>query len=509
MFEDIINDREKRIFAAGQSSLFFSLYYFQHYHHFKMPDFHRDWYRDLDDDKIQGIMMIGFRECAKTSIAKIKEIQNICYKKRNFIIWTSKDISKARANLFDIALELQTNKRIIEDFGQLFWENNIEDERYSQKKSIGEFITSNGVKVKAYSTGQSPRGEVYGDVRPDEVILDDYENLETIDSEAYTNEVKFYIDELLSGLGGSAKIISLSNRLTFGGSVSYLENRVKELPNWRVYDIPVIKDGEITWKDKYVRTDLEAEIANQGITEARKKRVSLESKLKLLGWQVYNREMLNTPLTENEIEFKKQWYKYIPRNELGAMRTRKFLAIDPAISEKDHADYTGLIDCEVDSQGFWYVSAEQVRMNPADLVNYMFTKYLKNGYEAIGLERIAFTEGLEPFLREQMRIRGIFLPIRDLMHGGTKKETRIRGLIPRYSNGSIYHVVGECEDLEKQQQTFPKSEYDDLLDAEAYLLQLISPATSAGEPVNRETFKPDLSRYNRGFANNIKNIQSF
>lgn len=499
---DIIEDKTKRIFAGEESLLFFSLYYFSHYHSYSVPNFHREWYEALQDPKLQGQMFIGFRESAKTSLVKIKVIHDILYNKKKFIIWTSKDKRKAEANLFDIALELQTNKRIINDFGQLFYEDNMNNEKYSKKKGVGEFITTNKIKVKSYSTGQSPRGEVYREFRPDLVVLDDYENIDTIKSDAYTSEVIHYIDELLSGLSGNAQIISLSNRLTFGGSVTYLENRVKEFDNWKIFDVPVVKDGIIQWKDKYVMTDKEAEEVNATIEDPAKWKVSLEAKERLLGYQVYNREMLNTPLTEEEIEFKKSWYMYRTRAELETMRTRKFLSIDTAISEKESADFTGVVECEIDREGYWNISANQYKLNPKDLVDFIITKHAERDYEAVGIEKTTFTEGLKPYLQEKMRERGIYIPIKELKHGGTQKETRIRGLIPRYSNRSVYHIVDECEVLQKQQQTFPKCEHDDVLDAEAYLLQLIG-NTSDRQP-QQFVQKINPGSYKKGYTNFIK-----
>lgn len=502
-FEDIIQNKKYRLVAGEEDLMFFSLFYFSKYHKYKIPQFHKDWYKDLNDPIIKALMLIGFRESAKSSIVKIKLIHDICYNKKNFIIWTSKDKKKAEANLFDIALELQTNKRLIADFGQLFYEDNMDD-KFSKKKSIGEFITTNKIKVKAYSTSQSPRGEVYQEFRPDLVVLDDYENLETIDSEAYTEEVIHYIDELLSGLGNTAQIISLSNRLTFGGSVSYLEDRIKTIPNCKIYDIPVVNKntGEINWKDKYVFTDKEADEINATIENPDHWKVSLESKERLLGYQVYNREMLNTPMTDSEREFKPQWYQYRTREELSAYNIRKFLSIDTAMGEKEVNDFTGITEIFVDSEGFWTISSKKYKLNPNDLVNLIFNLYATNGYERIGIEKTTFTEGLKPYMQQQMRERGLFLPLVELSHGGTKKETRIRGLIPMYSNRAIFHLVGECSDLESEQQQFPRGKHDDVLDSLGYALILLG---SNPKPQQRQTnVSQNALNLRRGFTNNLK-----
>ena len=42
--------------------------------------------------------------------------------------------------------------------------------------------------------------------------------------------------------------------------------------------IPVVDKGTISWPDKYVKTDIEAMLANKDITDPTKRKISLESK---------------------------------------------------------------------------------------------------------------------------------------------------------------------------------------------------------------------------------------
>ena len=486
-----LQKKETRKYLCEKSLMYFSIYYFTKYHFFKMPDFHKDWYKDLSFNNLTGLILVTFRESGKTSLAKIKIIHNICYAKKKFIIWTSYDQTKAEANLYDVALELQTNKKIIADFGNLFFEEKS-IEKFTKKKSIGEFITTNKIKVKAYSTGQSPRGEVYGEYRPDFIVLDDIETLKTIESEPKTYEVKQYIDELLSGLSGNANVLVLGNRLLEGGSISYIEDKIKKDDKWNLYDIPVVVNDEIVWKTKYVATDLEADKINKDITDELYFKVSLETKKRLLGYQAYNREMLNTPITDEEREFKKEWWKYREPKDLEPLKIRRFLTIDTAISEKESADSTGIIDNSVDGENFWNVRAYKYRINPKELIDLLFTWHKERSFEAIGIEKTIYLQAIKPFLDEEMRSRNTFLPIVELKHNQTAKETRIRGLIPRYESRSVFHIKGECEDLEKEMYVFPKGIHDDVLDALAYQLQI----TAGMQNKIIKTFKP---KWNDGY----------
>lgn len=176
-------------------------------------------------------------------------------------------------------------------------------------------------------------------------------------------------------------------------------------------------------------------------------------------------------LTENQ-EFKPHWFKYIPESQVAAQSTRRFLSIDTAMSMKAQADSTGFCDNRVTSQNFWNIKAWSMKLGPEELVDAIFNLHKRNNYEAIGIEKTTFTQGLKPYLDMEQRKRNTFLPIVELSHNQTAKEIRIRGLIPRYASGSVFHIEGECADLEQEMFQFPMGLHDDILDAVAYQLQL-------------------------------------
>lgn len=179
----------------------------------------------------------------------------------------------------------------------------------------------------------------------------------------------------------------------------------------------------------------------------------------------------NPVLTENQ-EFKPQWIKRIDQIKLEYMNTRNFLTVDTAMSKKAQADYTGFCDNSVNQENFWNLRAWQAKIGPEELVDTLFNLHKRRRYEAIGIEKTAYLHGLKPYLDSEQRKRNVFLPIVELDHGQTQKEIRIRGLIPRYASGSIFHIKGECNDLEEQMTNFPVGVHDDVLDAVAYQLQI-------------------------------------
>lgn len=179
-----------------------------------------------------------------------------------------------------------------------------------------------------------------------------------------------------------------------------------------------------------------------------------------------------SPILTERQEFKPEWYKTITEGKLAAMNCRRFLTVDTAMSMKTQADYTGFCDNRVSSQNYWNLAAWQMKIGPEELVDAIFNLHKSNRYEAIGIEKTTYTEGLKPYIELEMRRRKSFLPIVELEHKQVSKEIRIRGLIPRYYAGSIYHIEGQCKELEAQLMHFPAGIHDDVIDAVAYQLQV-------------------------------------
>lgn len=456
---------ERTYLCSLSFELFFS-YYFLDYIKYPFAPFHFDMFGDVDDlfdDKIREIAWIAFRESAKTSLAKGLILWLITYKKRNYLNVDSFDKENAERILFDVVVEMQSNQKYIADFGQIY--NTKRDADQVTQKRINNFLTNNGVRVEAHSTGESVRGRIHGHQRPDFLLLDDFETNKTKDSEAITKAVIAHIDEFKGGLDATAKVVYLGNYITEHGSINSLLVRSKSDDKLRVRMIPVEKDGKPTWDAKYVMTDVEAQATGK---------ISLEDKKKQLGSMVYSAEMLNQPIDEFTQKFFTKFFKIKTRGFVEGIKTRKFVLIDTALSKNAKSDNTGIAKIYVDEDNNWYVSARRYQINPKTLIDLLF-QFHEEGFEKIGIEKTAYTEAIEPFFQDEMKVRNKYPYIVQLSHGGTQKETRIEGLIPKYESGQIYHIEGECEDLEKEALRFPKADHDDVIDALAYGLKICEP----------------------------------
>jgi len=290
---------EERKYLFELSPKYFAYYYFTPYFSYEPAPFHSDMWDDYsalmayDLDEAAWIM---FRGSAKTSIAKICVIHAICFNKKSYINWDSYDKSNAEQSLFDIALELQTNQCLIADFGNLY--NEPLDRSKKSKKRVGDFITNNGVRVSAFSTGTSMRGRVIGKERPDWLILDDFENEITMESAAVTAGVVRHIDAAKAGLAPTGTILYLGNYISDSGSVDHILNKLRNEPKTVVRNIPVERDGVILWDGKFVHTDAEAVASH---VEPLMRKESLETKRRKI--DNYDAEMMNDPHRAEDLFF--------------------------------------------------------------------------------------------------------------------------------------------------------------------------------------------------------------
>ena len=178
------------------------------------------------------------------------------------------------------------------------------------------------------------------------------------------------------------------------------------------------------------------------------------------------------PINEWGWDFKKdyfQYYEQVPEN------LKIYTFIDPAISQKQEADYTAIVTIWIDSNNRVFVlDILHDRMNPDELINVTFNTYLKWKPSYIWLETVQYQKMLAFEMRKQMNSRNIFFNLIEVNPMG-EKNARIRTLLqPRYSNASVlhpkYHL--KTKDLELELLKFPNAKHDDIIDSLAWALKI-------------------------------------
>lgn len=213
-----------------------------------------------------------------------------------------------------------------------------------------------------------------------------------------------------------------------------------------------------------------------------------------LGSYLFSCQYQNEPVEDENADFKKSWFKYYQEDELYRLLLNTYITIDPAVSQKEEANFTGVVINSVDIQNNWYFRRVlKLKIKAPELIDLLFEwnhdwKPLK-----IGIEKEKYSLVIQPFLDEEMKKRQEYLPVELLTPKESNKEMRIRGLTPRYERGQIYHNKEDSGkfDLEDEALRFPKGKTDDLLDAASMQSDLIK-APVAGK------VKADYTQKKRG-----------
>lgn len=198
------------------------------------------------------------------------------------------------------------------------------------------------------------------------------------------------------------------------------------------------------------------------------------------GPYIFSCQYLNSPIAKDDADFKQEWFIEYDPTDLKGKPLNKFMAIDPAISLEKEADFTAIVTVGVDEFGSVYVlDIERVKIPPNELIDLIFRKAKTYKPLVIGIEDVAYQKTLQYTISQEMQERNEYLPIRPVRPNNRTKDQRIRGLQPLYANRRIYHnkEVRNIKALEDELLRFPRGKHDDVMDALAYLLDIMFPVT--------------------------------
>lgn len=443
----ILDKQNTRITYLEKDLFTFGVYYFTDIFRSKSPSFHKQWCKDMMTDK--HIELIWFRESWKTVWAMIKILHNIVYKKKRFMMFYCYDKKKATSRLYDTVVQLQTNRKLINDFWELFPSKREDKDDWSQKKSIPDFITKNKIKVKASSIWESPRWEMYfapdWSFRPDYIILDDIDVDKSVSNvEIIEKNYLWLKGELMGGMSEDCQILFLGNIIKSDGIVPRFEKDYKENENWIIRRKAVVENNEITWSERYTWE-------------------SLEKKKKML-WEIsYNQNMLLIPYSWGDTIIKRHHIQY--REE--SWFKRIIVAVDPAISEKTKSDKFAIVVTWQKDDCFYVLESIELSWEQKDpfkatqVVKSLYDKWKAN---VVIVETVAFQQVMQKLFMNSWMATKETKPHRD-------KITRLMEKQWLFEQGKIFFSSDGTNDLVTQLIDFPNVLHDDLVDAFVYSIE--------------------------------------
>lgn len=219
---------------------------------------------------------------------------------------------------------------------------------------------------------------------------------------------------------------------------------------------------------------------------------SLEKIKKKQGTYIFSCQYLNDPVDEENAIFHRDWilsagypvklkydsainyYQtclYAPNATKDGFDERKldvYVAIDPAIGEKEYNDYTAVVAIGIDQEtGMTYVlDIFHDRVNPKGQIDALFNFNRKWHPMCIAVETIAYQKALKFWLDNYSIKEHIYAPFVETKTDWSKIR-RIQMIQPIFEARGVV-VLESCphkEDLYYELLRFPKGEHDDIIDA--------------------------------------------
>jgi predicted phage terminase large subunit-like protein len=436
--EDIVREEKKRFYSNNfylfdKEVLGYDL--FEEKPHKELCDF----IQNNVDDRFKLLLMPrgSFKSCAVTQgypLWRITQNPNLR------ILIDSETYDKSKSFLSSIKQHMEANEKFRDIFGVL--DNQKSGDTWAKEPTID-----------VAGIGQTKVGMHY-----DIIICDDLHSEKNITSKEMIEGVIDHYKLLFSLLEPDGEMIVIGTRWDYSDLYSYIIDN--EGDRFKTFIRKAIDDnGQLLMPNRLTKEFLDNIKKTQGTYH-------------------FSCQYLNEPVSDETAVFKKEDFQHYKPEDID-IPLNIFMSIDPAISVEKTADYSAIVVGGFDNSGNIYIlDMFRERVESKDLMNQIFQMAEKWRPKMVGIETVAFQQVLIYNLNDEMRSRGVYLPVTGFKRDTSEsKEMRIRALQPKYQSHNIYHPQKHAYlfDLEFELLRFPRGKTDDIIDAEADLLQIAYP----------------------------------
>lgn len=425
---------------------------FPQYHKLPPSLLHLELARLLTDSNESVIIALP-REYAKSTYAWIFfPAWNVLHARYQYIVYIASSVDKAKTHLRNLKAEL---------LGHPLLKACMEVQKDTETElQYLDKVSGQQVLIQAYGAGQNLRGLRFLHKRPDIVVVDDVESLESAESETQRQKVKewFYADVL--PLSSHARFFVIGTILH---QDSLLNSLIENPPSgFKVIKHAVVENDKPTWIEKFPLhriLQLKEDFRKQGLLHR------------------FYTEYMNEPIAPDTQIFKPSYFRYYEPSALRVSELSVYTAVDLAISKEPTADYTAVVTVGVNAENHWFIlDVAYGRWNPDEQIDAIFKAVAKWKPLVVGIEKVAYQKALIHFLQKEQVARNVFFRTKEL-EAEKKKELRISALSARFASGTVWfpRQAPWLAELESELLAFPKGKHDDLIDALAYIEQIAQP----------------------------------
>lgn len=420
---------------------------------------------DAIDSGHNKIAIAAPRGLGKTSIAKAVAKKCILFRLSNFIVYVMNSATVAAMQTENIKRDLLTNKMVRALFGSIK-ESDFEyemDEQFSKEA----WVAFGDIMVLPRGQGQQVRGLNWKDYRPKTFIFDDLENKDDIQNKDNRDKLKewFFSDAMKS-----VDFYRKDYLIVYIDTIKHEDSLLQELlesPDWYGVRLSICDENYKSFDPNYMSDD---EIAAELAAHRRMGKLDL-----------FYMERMNLPISTEDASFKEKYFRYHEESDiLKVPGIENVVILDPAKTVKMQSADSAVVGIGIDTvnnkiyirdvvSGKFY--PDQIYKEAFDMVDRLNARIL--AVEVTGLE-----EFIKQPITNEASMRGCRAGLEWLVaRGGSNDEKgkakRIKALIPYYRQGFISHNKSCCGKLEQQLLSFPKSKLWDVMDAVAYVIEVM------------------------------------
>ncbi|MDK7376134.1 hypothetical protein QP519_11380 [Weeksella virosa] len=253
-------EKQRRIDALEKDDEAWFKYYFPNFYTSEPANFHKRATKRVMENPDWFEVRSWARELSKSGRTMMEVLKLILTGKKKNILMVSNNLDNATRLLLPYKAILESNNRIINDYGKQQSIGNWEAE---------EFKTQNGVAFRALGAGQSPRGTRNDAIRPDVILIDDIDTDEECrNKDRIKNKVKWVFEALYAtrSISNPLLMIVCGNIIAKFCTVTELG---KKADKWDIVNIRD-KNGKSTWPQKNSEAAIDRVLSLMPSSSARK-----------------------------------------------------------------------------------------------------------------------------------------------------------------------------------------------------------------------------------------------
>lgn len=419
---------------------------------------HNPMFAILDDDTIDKAVITAPRGLGKTSIINLAyPAKKILFREKKFIVPISNSATQAVMQSENLKRELTTNHLIRSIFGPM--KSSIPSDAFTKDM----WVTEGGTLVFPRGTGQQVRGILHNDERPDLIIGDDLEDSEGVRSEDQRKKLKewWFADVL-----GSTSRFKKNWKIVVIGTLLHEDSLLANLTddeNWVHLNIDICDDDYHSLWPEFMSDEDIAKLADtyrsQGLLDT------------------FFREYRNKAISTEDAVFLQQYFKYYDEGDHDLNKSRaieNIVIVDPAKTTKMHSAYSAVVGVGVNlvANRIYLRDISAGMYHPDRLYDEAINMAQRINAHVLAIEVTSLNEFITYPLRNELVRRGVQIELIEL-NARAKKEDRIKGLVPFYRRGLVFHNKSVSRPLEEQLLSFPRSRRADIMDAFAYTIEAL------------------------------------